>query len=68
MTTYELKCYFIVPAINFFLKTNPINSHRSSNFTLRRNDVIGYRFSHVFRGITVKSNNVTYEPRAITMY
>ncbi len=38
-----------------------------SNVASKRNSVTSYRFSHVFRAITIKSNNVLYEPTAVTM-
>jgi hypothetical protein len=37
------------------------------NVTSKRNGVTPYHFSHVIRDITIKSDNIFYEPRVTTV-
>ncbi len=55
--------YFLFPLV---LKSNHIPSE-VGNVVSKRNGVTHYRFSHALRAITIKSNNVSCEPRAIAI-
>jgi hypothetical protein len=50
------------------LKGRGVWRDRGRQRCLKRNDVTRYRFSHLLRAITIKKNdNVSYEPRAVTI-
>jgi hypothetical protein len=44
-----------------------LDVQKVGNITSKHNDITRYRFSHVIRAVTIKSNNVSYEHRAITV-
>ncbi len=45
----------------------PPSDRGQQRYSKKSNSITRYHFSHVFRVITTKSDDVSYKPRAITL-